>query len=1218
MNLKIVTWNVRGLNDREKRLQIKNLIKMWKADVICLQETKLELVSRSLVKSLWGCHYVDWAVIGSVGASGGILVMWDRRVVEKVEEAIGQYSVSCKFQNVEDQFEWAFSGVYGPNTDSDRHFMWDELSGVCSWWGVPWCVAGDFNVVRFPSERSGSVGLSTAMMGFSDFITEMGLLDIPLQGGRFTWSNNRAHMSSSRIDRFLISADWDGHFPKISQKRLPRVLSDHFPVLLDCGFFQGGAKPFRFENMWLKADGFVEKVKGWWESYQVQGTPSFIFAYKLKALKGDLKKWNAEEFGNVETRLNSLWSELRVLDSLAEERQLTIEERDQHSLTQAEIEKTILMVETCWRQKSRALWLKEGDRNTKFFHRVANSHKRNNSIMNLRVNGILTEDKEEIKGCITQFYQHLFCEPYEYRPHLDGLGFSRISEDNSTWLDRPFEEEEVMGVVMGCVGDKSPGPDGFPMAFFQYCWHIIKADLMAVFQNFHSNGEFERSLNATFLVLIPKKFDAEEVKDFRPISLVGGVYKIISKVLAHRLRVVLPDIISETQNAFIGGRQILDSALIASECIDSRLKSGSPGVLCKLDVEKAYDHVSWTFLQYLLDRCGFSESWQRWIYSCISTTRFSVMINGSPEGFFAGSRGLRQGDPLSPMLFDIVMEALSRMLDRAVQSGLFKGFSVGSSDRSQIEISHLLFADDTLIFCDADPHQLTSLRFVFTWFEAVSGLKINLGKSELVPVGEVSNMGLLVDILGCNLGSFPMKYLGVPLGAAFKEKAIWNPVLEKVERRLAGWKRLYLSKGGRVTLIKSTLSSIPTYLLSLFPLPVSVAHRLEKLQRDFLWGGIGEEKRFHLIRWDKVCLPLQNGGLAIKNLRLFNQALLGKWIWRFGNEREFLWRKVIEAKYGTVMGGWCSSPVNSPHGVSLWKTISKDWSSFKRFISFEVGDGSRVSFWHDVWCGDSTLKESFPTLFAIACNPTALVADILQVNNGTPHWDLTFTRYIQDWESEALMQLIEILYAKAGLGSGIDAIRWGAAKSKCFTVGSYYRALSGTYHGSFPWKMIWKSRAPPRVAFFVWTVTLGRILTIDNLRRRNVMVLDWCCMCKKGAESVEHLLLHCPFVGEVWSMVFGLFGVVWVMPRTILELLECWQGCFGKHRNILIWRVIPHCLMWCIWRERNGRSFENCERSYVEIKYFFLRSLYDWVAGWGIHSCISFQEFLELCSLRSP
>ena len=182
-------------------------------------------------------------------------------------------------------------------------------------------------------------------------------------------------------------------------------------------------------------------------------------------------------------------------------------------------------------------------------------------------------------------------------------------------------------------------------------------------------------------------------------------------------------------------------------------------------------------------------------------------------------------------------------------------------------------------------------------------------------------------------------------------------------------KCLYLSKGGCVTLIKSTLSSIPTYLLSLLPMPASVANRLEKLQRDFLWGGIGNEKRFHLIRWDKVFQPLQNGGLAIKNLSLFNQALLGKWIWRFGTEQDFLWRKVIEAKYGCARGDWISNPVNSLYGVSLWKTISKDWPSFKQFISFDVGDGSRVSFWHDVWCGDRTLKEMYPALFAIACNP---------------------------------------------------------------------------------------------------------------------------------------------------------------------------------------------------------------------------------------------------------
>ena len=169
---------------------------------------------------------------------------------------------------------------------------------------------------------------------------------------------------------------------------------------------------------------------------------------------------------------------------------------------------------------------------------------------------------------------------------------------------------------------------------------------MAVFQNFHTQAVFEKSLNASFLALIPKKVDAVEIKDFRPISLVGGIYKIIFKVLANRLRRVAHGIISNSQNAFVKGRQMLDSFLIASECIDSRLKSGVLGVLCKLDVEKAYDHVSWGFLMYMLQRYGFSEKWRKWIMCCISIVKFSILINSSPSDFFRSSRGDSARGPL--------------------------------------------------------------------------------------------------------------------------------------------------------------------------------------------------------------------------------------------------------------------------------------------------------------------------------------------------------------------------------------------------------------------------------------------------------------------------------------------------------------------------------------------------------------------------------------------
>lgn len=170
-------------------------------------------------------------------------------------------------------------------------------------------------------------------------------------------------------------------------------------------------------------------------------------------------------------------------------------------------------------------------------------------------------------------------------------------------------------------------------------------------------------------------------------------------------------------------------------------------------------------------------------------------------------------------------------------------------------MSHFLFADDTLIFCDANPDHLLHLRYVLTWFEVITGLCVNLRKFDLVPVGFVNDIESLANILGCKTTNLLMQYLGLPLGAKFKSKDIWIPVLEKVERRLVGWKRSYLSKGGRLTLIKSTLSNLPIYFMSLFPIPVVVAKCIEKIQRDLLWQGSGEEFKFHLVNWDQICAP---------------------------------------------------------------------------------------------------------------------------------------------------------------------------------------------------------------------------------------------------------------------------------------------------------------------------------------------------------------------------
>uniref|UniRef100_A0A2N9EUU7 Reverse transcriptase domain-containing protein n=1 Tax=Fagus sylvatica TaxID=28930 RepID=A0A2N9EUU7_FAGSY len=1128
-----------GLNDRVKRSRICNLLHLWKADVVCFQETKLMAVSQGLIRSLWRCRYVDWLSLDSVGASGGIILMWDKRVVDRVDVAIGHFSVSCRFREVATGFEWAFSGVYGPNRAVERSLMWEELAGIASWWEVPWCVGGDFNIVRYPSERVGATDFSPSMREFTDFIFSMGLLDLPMDGGNFTWSNAR---SKSRLDRFLCSPLLADHFSRIAQRRLPRLLSDHFPILLSCGFMQKRRSPFRFENMWLRSEGFHNRVQQWWNSYLYNGSPSYILIQKLKSLKVDLRRWNKEIFGDVNLRKNDLQAQIQDLDLVEETRTLSVEEGVIKENLKADFEKLLLLEEIKWRQTSRATWLREGDKNTKIFHRVANSNCRFNSFDHLMVNGAVSTDQSEIGKGLVDFYKGLFSDNEVRRPLLDGVAFSSIDEADRDMLDRSFTEDEVWGVVRNMAGDKAPGPDGFSLAFFQSCWDIIKQDVMNVFHDFHVSRNFVKSLNVTFLALIPKKPGAQECKDFRPISLVTGMYKIIAKVLANRLSGVLPKLISASQNAFVGGRQILDSVLVANESLDSRLKSGFPGVLCKLDIEKAYDHVNWNFLLYMLRRCGFSERWRQWIYSCISTVRFSVLVNGSAHGFFSTSRGLRQGDPLSPMLFIIVMEALSRMLERAVAGGYISGFSVGNSTGVELSISHSLFADDTLIFCGANSEQAWYLRGVFIWFQAISGLKINLSKSELVPVGQVTNVPELAGILGCRVASLPLTYLGLPLGASYKSKSIWVGVVEKMEKR-----------------------------------------------EDFLWGGLEEEHKFHLVNWHQTCTPLHSGGLGIRDVAIFNKALLGKWLWRYSMEPTSLWRQVIDSKYGSQGNFWCSNRVNSPHGVSLWKHIRAGWDVFSQHISYTVGDGSRLRFWHDVWCGDLPLRSQFPSLFQLARAPEATVADLCHFQGMNCVWDIAFIRSVQDWELEMIDSFMTLLYSSRIRQGVADSLCWTPSSRGLFEVRSFYSTLIHPFsQDSFPWKGVWKAKVPPRVAFFVWTSALGKILTTDNPQKKEA----W----------------------ELWSMVLILFGITWVMPRGVVDLFNCWHGPRSKSEAGKIWKMTPHCLMWCIWQERNDRTFNGVEKSIPALKFHLLHILLSWAKAAHLDSSCSLSDMIDYCS----
>jgi hypothetical protein len=443
---------------------------------------------------------------------------------------------------------------------------------------------------------------------------------------------------------------------------------------------------------------------------------------------------------------------------------------------------------------------------------------------------------------------------------------------------------------------------------------------------------------------------------------------------------------------------------------------------------------------------------------------------------------------------------------------------------------------------------------------------------------------------------------------------MWAGLEDMMVRRLAPWKRLYLSKGGRVTLIKSTLSNMPTYMLSLFPILVDVAKRIEKIQRDFLWGGMNDDSKYHLIEWDKVCTPLDEGGLGIRNIRRFNQALLGKWLWRFAHEEGAWWRSVLVAKYGADWGGWRSGVISGSHGVGLWKFICMGWQNFRRFIKYDVGEGSKIRFWDDVWCGDRALKEEFPGLFSIASLKEASIADNMEHSSNSIQWNIQFTRLIHDWEVGELASFYKCLYDCKLRGEGKDKLWWVPSRKGLFEVKSFYRMLSPRGSGSFPWKSVWKSKAPPRVAFFVWTAVHSKILTLDNLGRRGLVVVNRCWLCETDGELVDHLLIHCAAVRDLWNAFFARFGLCWVMPRSVKELLASWWTA-GRTRSAVVWKMVPHCILWCIWRERNNRCFKDSPKTREELLHFFLVTLYSWITSWLAPRAISFVDFLSLFSL---
>jgi hypothetical protein len=849
------------------------------------------------------------------------------------------------------------------------------------------------------------------------------------------------------------------------------------------------------------------------------------------------------------------------------------------------------------------------------------------------VGGVWVDSPSLLRQATVNFFKQQFCGERRLRPFLDGISFPTLSEEANASLTVLFSLEEMEEVVSDCDGSKSPGPDGFNFNFVKSFWGLLKNEERILFEQFHGNGCLPKSFMSYFVALIPKVSSPLSLGDFRPISLLGCLYKLLAKVLAKRLAKVMDPLVASTQSAFLKGRYLVDGVMVVNEVVDMAKKSGKECLILKVDFEKAYDSVDWNFLDYMLRRFGFSDQWRGWMRACVFSGCMSILVNGSPTEEINIQCGLKQGDPLAPFLFLLVAEGLGGLMRRAVELNRFRGFKVG---RNGVVISHLQYADDTLCIGEASVENLWTLKAILRGFEMVSGLKVNFWKSNILGVNVSTNFMRLASVfLNCRVGSIPFKYLGLPVGANIRRESTWEPLLNSLRKRLGGSVNRHVSLGGRITLLNSVLNSIPIFYLSFLKVPILVWNKIRRIQREFLWGGRGGRNRVNWVKWEIVCQPKSCGGLGVRDIRAVNISLLAKWRWRLLTDDKVLWKEVLRGKYGdSVIGRVELGEESKPWFSSTWWKdicaigINVDQNWFSNEIVRKMGNGAQTSFWKECWVGSVPLCPKFPRLFSISLQHEASVASIWFPNE-ISNWNLVWRRRLFVWETVLLDELLLFLRAVT-LSQEVDGWGWRPEQGGEYTVKSTYEVVSSliidrrfvTVDLEMAFKWIWKCLVPLKVSGLVWMVLHDRVPTRDNLFRRNIIMEIGecrCVFCGESIETVSHLFLYCRVIIQAWDQIFKWLGLPFMLPHNLISLLISIIESPGRkllrQGLVLVWSAV----IWKVWNHRNRKFFDNGDVNGAALVDDVKIASWKWWMGSGKSPPCLYYEWLKepvLCMIK--
>ncbi|GJT75163.1 RNA-directed DNA polymerase, eukaryota, reverse transcriptase zinc-binding domain protein [Tanacetum coccineum] len=798
-------------------------------------------------------------------------------------------------------------------------------------------IMGDFNEVRREEERRGSTFNVRGANFFNSFIANAGLEEVPLGGSPFTWSH-KSGAKMSKLDRFLISEGLLTTYPGLSAVPLDRYLSDHRPILLREAHVNYGP---------IKKD-------------------------KDRSQKKNLK------------------DELAAIDAFLDKGEGTSTTRETRSFVLNSVNDLDKLEAIELAQKAKIKWAIEGDENSKYYHGILNKKRNQLAIRGILADGVWVENPDDVKNEFLSHFSNRFDLPESPRIQLDMDFPNVLSPEQQADLECNVSRDEVKRAVWDCGVDKSPGPDGFTFGFYRRYWSLIENDVVAAVCHFFQHGDFPKGGNPCFISLIPKVHDANMVKDFRPITLIRSVYKIISKILANRLVGTLGNLVNEVQSAFVANRQILDGSFIINELVQWCKRKKKHSMIFKVDFEKAYDSVRWDYMNDVLSKIGSAT---------IKT---------------------------------------------------------------------------------------------------------------------------------------PFSYLGSTIGGNMSQIKSWEEIIKKVETQLSKWKLKTLSIGGRLTLLKSVLGSIPIYHMSLFKVPKTVLRRLEAIMCRFLHGNDNTSRKPTWLNWNKVLASNQKGGLGVSSFFALNRALIFKWVWRFRSQNSSLWAKVIKSIHG--IDGKLDSTAGH-HQSLIWVDIVREVHALKRlgidladFIRRKVGDGE---------------------IYALASCKTDSVASMLSRDL----FSQSFRRAPRGGEEQSQLNALLSDIEDVQLANLSDRWIWTLEGSGEFSVASIRRLIDKHLLPDVASKTRWLTEVPIKINIHAWKVKLDGLPSRLNISKRGISIDSILCpSCELAVESSSHTFFQCKIATDLFRLITQWWDVSFVDLSSYEEALGV-VTAHWRHSDV-VWRHV--------------------------------------------------------------